>query len=45
MGASGSNNLRGRPDSIFEEDQLVGLLNLQLKEFMRARGNSTFDVN
>jgi hypothetical protein len=38
-------NLRSRPDSFFEADRLVELLNLQLKELMRIRGNSTFDVN
>jgi hypothetical protein len=37
-------NLRGKADSFFEADRLVELLNLQLKELMWARGNSTFDV-
>jgi len=37
-------NLRGKPDSFFEADRLVELLNLQLKELMWTRGNSTFDV-
>lgn len=37
-------NLRGKPNSFFEADRLVELLNLQLKELMWARGNSTFNV-
>lgn len=38
-------NLRGKPDTFFEADRLVELLNLQLKELLWARGNSTFDVD
>ncbi|KAH8695648.1 hypothetical protein BGW36DRAFT_429518 [Talaromyces proteolyticus] len=37
-------NLRGKPDNFFEADRLDELLNLQLKETMRSRGNSTHDV-
>jgi hypothetical protein len=32
-------------DTFFEADRLVELLNLQLKELMQTRGNSTFDVD
>lgn len=38
-------NLRGRPDSFFETDRLNELLNLQLKELLWARGNSTFGMD
>ena len=38
-------NLRGRPDSFFETDRLNELLNLQLKELLWTRGNSTFGTD
>ena len=38
-------NLRGRPDSFFETDRLNELLNLQLKELLWTRGNSTFGMD
>jgi hypothetical protein len=38
-------NLRGKANTFFEADRLVELLNLQLKELMWTRGNSTFDVD
>ena len=44
-GGCGLVNLQGRADSFFEADRFVELLNLQLKELMRIRGNSTFDVD
>lgn len=43
--ACGLVNLRGLENSFFEADRYVELLNLQLKELMRTRGNSTFDVS
>ena len=38
-------NLRGRPDSFFETDRFNELLNLQLKELIWTRGNSTFGID
>ena len=38
-------NLRGRPDSFFKTDRLNELLNLQLKELLWTRGNSTFGTD
>jgi hypothetical protein len=38
-------NLRGKPDTFFEADRLVELLNLQLKELLWSRGNSSFGVD
>ena len=43
--ANGLINNRGEPNSFFEADRLNELLNLQLKELLRSRGNSTFGVD
>ena len=38
-------NLQGRPDSFFKTDYLNKLLNLQLKELLWTRSNSTFSTD
>lgn len=43
--ANGLVNNRGKQDSFFEADRLNELLNLELKELLRSRGNSTFGID
>ena len=38
-------NNRGKSGSFFEADRLNELLNLELKELLRSRGNSTFRID
>jgi len=42
--ANGFVNNQGKADTFFEVDRLNELLNLELKSLLRARGNSTFNV-